>query len=130
MSCIVHSDKNFNRVLWSIEVYQEQKDMIKTCVSHIYDPASFIKRLHDWNHRAYSERYGEPVDIPAFKPCSESPKLSPVELLKLLQSIDYQCSDSTDYRQSGDREVLRDTVSSLQGLIISRLPEYEAAAWW
>lgn len=130
MSCIVHDNKTFNRVFWTIEAAQLGGDIIKGCFRHIYDAGDLVKRLHDWNHRAYCERYREPVTIPPYKPRAEAPKLSPVELVKLLQSINYQCVDSRAYLESGDKRDVEEAIRGLMAHIVSHLPEYEAAAWW
>lgn len=130
MSCIVHDNKTFNRVFWTIEAAQIGGDMIKECFRHIYDAGDLVKRLHDWNHRAYAERYAEQEEVPPYKPRAEAPKLSPVELAKLLQSINYQCSDSKQYQDSGDRRTVEEMISNLMAHIVSHLPEYKTAPWW
>ena len=130
MSCWMHAQDTYNRVLWSFEVYQDQKDMFAYCLKDLpFDVAGFVKRLHDWNHRAYEERYRKVVNIPPYSPVSRTPKMSHMELFKMLQSIDYQCVDSDAYRQSEDHKLVRSILESMAFYLVSEMAEYRAASW-
>lgn len=129
MSCIIHDEKTYNRILWTIEAGQEHNGMIRECFRHIVDVPGFIKRLHSWNHIAYNTRDNKEADIPEYTPRAEAPKLTPVELVKRLQSIDYQCSDSNQYEQSYDKTTVEKTITKLCAHIVSESAEYENAAW-
>ena len=129
MSCVIHDDKTYNQIFWTIEAGQEHNGMLRECFRHIADVPGLIKRLHSWNHIAYATRYNEEADIPEFTPRAESPKLTPVELVKRLQSINYQCSDSNEYEQCNDKTTVKNTITKLCAHIVSELAEYEKAAW-
>lgn len=82
------------------------------------------------NARAIGARYGidlgTAADVEAFTWTYQRTKVvSAVEFLKLCQSLDYQCSEPSDYQKSGAVFVLR----ALMLRAISEIPGYDAAEW-
>lgn len=129
MSCFVHSDQTFNRVFWSIAFYKDHAAPIRYCFRHILDAKTFAKKLRDWNVKAYVSRYKVKQKKADYEPSSVCQAFTPIELLKILQSIDYQCIDCLQYQKSSEKGDLEKSVDLLMSLIISDSPEYQAAKW-
>lgn len=77
------------------------------------------------NTEAVNYRYEENDTAPPyrFKPTGQVPR--PVQVLKLIDCIDYQCSELPDWEHTQAHHYLR----MIQSAAIGALPGYDAAAW-
>ena len=95
----------------------------------------FVVRLQSWNLNAFYSRYPDKYKedfMPDFINEVKYPNLNVFNLcqfLKILQCIDYQCSDSDGYEKSKEKDFLHLIIAEAQDHIISELPQYESAKW-
>lgn len=96
---------------------------------------AFTNRLMQWNRAAYFERYAHKLntekkqDIPDRLKTIQPVEFKPYQLLMWLQCIDYQCSDSTEYNDSYERETLDAIIQDIKDTLITTHSDYKAATW-
>ena len=90
-------------------------------------PNTLGQKLAAMNAAAVDQRYEErnPVQIYRWKPARQT---SPVQVLKSLQCLLYQCSEG-DVPERPLYKVLEDAISYLAQEIVRGMPEYERVAW-
>ena len=91
--------------------------------------AEFVDALHEQNQRSVNYRYSE--DTPIMKrPQVRGQWLNALQMYRTLETIDYQCCETPGYRDLAITKKLTNLTSNMASLVISRMPEYDAAAWW
>ena len=92
---------------------------------------AFVETLYAQNLRSVEYRYREDTVAQSFYEFNfrKSQDLSIIGLFKLLESVDYQCCETPDYKELPMAIQLRAMIDNLARHIVSRLPEYEKAAW-
>ena len=85
--------------------------------------------LLDENHRSVNYRYNETDKAPEYKykpaPGSLPANHQPVQILKAISCLDYQCCETDDWATTHAHAVLE----GIKDKAISCLPGYDAAAW-
>ena len=125
MSCFIHSDKTYDALAYSL--HSPRPYWFKK-VDDWADVVDFARKLRAWNYQAYNERYNEEQDQDDWSPNLHAP-LSLVGLYKLLQSVDYQCSDAREYVESQEGHVVQELMSNIAGGLVAEMPEYKVAKW-
>lgn len=88
-------------------------------------PITLAAELYCANCAAYRERYGETVKSNYMLTRRDVRGLTPEQIIKACNCLDYQCADWSDWAGSvGDRALTR-----IRDHAITRLPGYQAAAW-
>lgn len=96
---------------------------------------TFIKKLQSWNAVAWRERY--PRELADQDPMDYVTKINQIlwddlninQLLKALECIDYQCTDSKKYCESEIRGILKMIIDDCKNYLIEESPEYISAKW-
>lgn len=124
MSCFIHEDTTFERLL-------------ATCIDletgHMWylkdTPTRWVEALRLYNFKAFNERY--PTNIEPIEEWIPRPSLpfTYVEAFKILDSIDYQCVDSKEYRESDTPRQVETIQLTLARRTICKLTEYAEASW-
>jgi len=90
---------------------------------------SIYKTLADANVRSVCHRYGESADeYDSLLPPPDSrraPKCSAIEIVKLCDCLDYQSSETDDWRESEACKLL----GRIRNAAINALPGYDEAKW-
>ena len=89
------------------------------------DPRTLAAHLHAANSAAYRERYGEAVGEGYVFKRRGTGFMTPVQVIKACDCLEYQCSDWSAWRDS-------DTARALDRIrehAIGHLPGYQDAAW-
>lgn len=137
---MVLKDEIYSRVLASLRsMRHELPDLYRDFAG----PEAFVDLLRVANHMAFEERYEgrhpgdfsealhlEPLD-PKAEPYRTEHDDSQIELFKALTSIDYQCIDSTIYREDPISGMVAKILAALSSTIVcNRVPEYNACRVW
>lgn len=139
MSCFIHHDSAFEAIARTLGTWAHGSIVLSSLVAriHTFPEAAdkprieaWIERLRHYNYDAMNERYRERVEyVPLDFKHGRGKLLKPIELYKLLQSINYQCCDSTAYHASKFADEVEEIINLLGRHIINALPEYDAAEW-
>lgn len=96
-----------------------------------YDPATQPQEigelLFNLNAEAVNQRYDESDPAPAYKH-KPLPMLTVIQAYKSLACLDYQCSEG-DVPNHPVYKALEAAQARLAHRIVSRLPQYDTAAW-
>ena len=89
------------------------------------DEQEIVEILYAENVKSVNYRYkgDDPTTGCVYDPTS--PILTPVEVIKLTQSLEYQSCEHPGWETSDAKEVLR----TIKSEVIRRLPGYELAEW-
>ncbi len=96
--------------------------------------ALFVGQLHRANVASYNERYGavEPERVfDLIGTVSTGARWTDLELIKALQSINYQNSEGEvipEHKATGER--LRELIYALMSAVIDKMPGYDQARTW
>lgn len=119
MSCFVVSDYHVDALVSWAEIHNSSGLRL------FGDAPALAAALAAANRAAYKDRYGEEGDTkPAYIP-RDVRRMSPVQVLKACNCLDYQCSDWTLWEHSISRRAL----DIIKDLAVSRLPGYDEADW-
>lgn len=144
MSCIQLDPKHYSTAFQGYVRLYVKPNFVKYLGDHIQLTEELFLRLIEWNEKAYNQRYGNKFDLKYVEMAKAkftkhlgkySPKFldddkrEAVRIIKLLQSIDYQCSDSDAYEKSNDREELKELISSITHYCIFMNLGYEECEW-
>lgn len=122
MSAFIHDDGTFDVLYATLKNSEEFKlECDKTALE-------FVRALREWNYKSVNFRYNENDVADLYVPKSVMP-ISDVALIKLIESIDYQCCEVKDWIQSDEYRILRHLSNFLALDVVTKLPEYSAAAW-
>lgn len=121
MSAYVVTDETIDAVL----TYAESIGALTALASNRDNATAIGQLLLDENHRAVNHRYAEAGASHAYAYKPYNKRLRPVEVLKLIQCISYQCCETDDWAQSEAHSILR----MIEQCVIRTLPGYNAAAW-
>ena len=136
-----YSDRNSIRhcLYFVLGINELDGDDALTCVfreDSIYKEklTEFSKMLYTYNKIAYGERYKEdqdPEDLATFKfgKSKLKSKDAHVHIFKALRFVDYQCSDSEEYRNSSTRTILEKLKAKMGEIAIQSSFSYEEAHW-
>lgn len=89
------------------------------------DPQKWVDVLTEANRASLEVRYGDsfPEPIPKFK--KHRPEATPVEIVKLCQSYEYQACEVEDYQSTRAHRLIEAVLYE----ILTTLPGYDDAAW-
>lgn len=94
---------------------------------------ALFTKLHEWNHTAYRERYGNKVSDVEYVMLRIKTKpwdsVGRYQLLKCLECILYQCEDASAFEKSSEGQSLTELIDKLRKAIINELPGYQYATW-
>lgn len=118
MSCFVVPDFHIDALVsWAA-------DRGACCFFVGMTPVGLAAALHDANCTAYRCRYGEAVGE-EYRFTRRAVTLSPVQVIKACDCLEYQCSDWPDWSES----VAARALARVRDHAISMLPGYEEARW-
>lgn len=131
MSVILYQDEKFQRIHSSLE-YTRNLEFFFGYSAEDRDKniPEFVQALCHANTEAYNERYRD-SEKQALRSIHFKPILpygNKIELLKALQSIEYNTIESVNYEET--RKKLRDVIYFLMSEIIGNLEIYEKAQTW
>lgn len=136
MSCFIHERETFDKLFKFIH---EHPKMLAEVQEFELTPGTFVEKLAKYNVDAFRENYSgrhlEEVDtmedyciLTRARAVKSFPVITPSQALKYLDSLDYQCSDSTAYRRE-----FRAIVYCLQHILqkggYGAGQEYDEARW-
>lgn len=135
MSCFVTTQKHINQIISNLGRCEfsgngQKHTLFNTVYNWDCDKLErFGRELWILNHKSYRNRYStKESGFYKFRPSLWlSVKLSPVELLKSMQCLSYQCDEIETAPAA--LVMLRNIIAELQNKIIDNMPEYKAAAW-
>ena len=122
MSCYQCTDKHIS----SIVIYACRAEI--NVMRYAYPPGvdqQIFDLLYAANVRSVNARYGEkhPLTGGVYQP--DAPQLRPIELIKAVDGLKYQCDEWDGFEDSGAHKVLID----VQRYAVRSLPGYDAAKW-
>jgi hypothetical protein len=125
MSCYIVGAHHISAIIrWACE------NNIKTGYRngrYLYQPGQeqeAVSLLHAANVRSANERYnGSDLEVAEYSP--KAPRLTPVQVIRAIDGLDYQCDNWSDWEGSDAQHLLR----SLKDKACMELPGYEQAEW-
>jgi len=144
MSCIQLDSKHYATAFSGYVSLYCKPYFVKFLGNHILDTEELFLRLIEWNEKAHNERYSGQynfnlVNILKNEFINKQKNYSPlypdddmkeaVRIIKLLQSIDYQCCDSTLYENSDDKKMIKQMIKNLTHFCIYEKLEYSNFEW-
>lgn len=135
MSCHITDMKQIERIVHALQSNDiKGNGQAYTLYNTIYHrPFEWFQRFPRllWiaNHKAYRARYNtNQSGFTVYRSSTSWPAyMAPVQLLKSMQHLAYQCNE--DIPESQAVQDLNAIIDELKTVIISNLPAYEAAAW-
>ena len=119
MSCFVVSDFHVDALVsWAVA---HRAPAFPRAMS----PSALAAALAEANRAAYRERYGEQCEDAARYVARRAVDISPVQIIKACDCLDYQCCDWSGWEASTAKQLLDRIRQHAVGL----LPGYDEAAW-
>lgn len=127
MSAYVVSDKHIDAIMqWASKSRSHPSIYGKNMSYDSSDQTRVGQILIDENYRSVNYRYKEGDKPHKYRYTSRNTLTpTPIQILKLLQALDYQCCETNDWRESEAYYI----VQSLMSRAIHDLPGYEEAEW-
>ena len=125
MSAFMCSENHINTI-----VTFAQQRMISAYIDGLtyeakHDPQAWVMALTLANRESLKARYGDEDDSPVPTFYKHRPDATPVEIVKLCQSFEYQACEVTDYASTRAHRLIEAVLYE----ILTTLPGYDYAAW-
>lgn len=125
MSAFMCSENHINTI-----VTFAQKHGVRAYVDGLsfeakHDPQAWVNALTVANRESLTARYGDTFneEVPKFQ--KHRPDATPVEIVKLCQSFEYQACEVSDYQSTRAHRLIESVLYE----ILTTMPGYEDAAW-
>lgn len=124
MSSFIVSENHLNTILSYVNSEQANNPYLG---QYNYEDLSRIGQMFsDENQKGYADRYNQDIGMPEFiyKPINTS-NVTPMQFIKLLDCLDYQCNESDDYESTETHKL----IERWRKVTYKNLPEYRNAKW-
>lgn len=123
MSAYVVGKQTIDRIVTAL-----QKDSLDYALPDLRekDPNKLGQKLWNMNVQAFSERYGENINVPEYEWSREY--INDIQLIKTLHCFLYQCSEGS-VPETPLYQQVKKYIYHLMEKYIMRLPEYSKADW-
>lgn len=146
MSCFLVTEDCLNRAVWAMVAHKDNGRISYRWSMCEHGPdadGNFTKpsqadllgrEMYDLNLKAFATRYNEPIEDYPESPqltfrFDQAKSISPIQALKALQCVIYQCSEGKELMESAIYEKMREAELRLAMFVVEDLPEYQDAKW-